>query len=222
MEKIVVPKRYVVVAGNVGAGKTEFVSAVASVFNWQPFYEPHGRNPFLWRYYLDPKPWGFRTQAFFLGSRILLHQQIDNYPRSVIQDRSIWEDAYVFARALQTKHYMTLAEYHTYQLLFQAGTANLHRPDLVVYIRTPWPICMQRIGKRGRKYEKGVTPAYIRLLDRLYEEWIAGFDLCPVLVIPGEVYDWRLKPDGINNGHLELVASMVDQALHGVKVVTFD
>jgi len=209
-------KKYIAVAGNIGVGKSTLVEMICQRMGFQPFYEPVTENPYLADFYADMNAWSFHSQIFFLTHRIRLHQQLILNPGSVIQDRSVYEDAKIFAHNLYKQNRIGERDYQTYQELYQALVEFLPPPDLVLYIKASVPTLQQRIKQRGREYEGKIDPAYLDQLNILYEQWIDNFDLCPVLTIPGDNLDFVA-----NNGHLELIIKKVQEKLTGKEVVIF-
>ena len=183
-------KKYLVLAGNIGAGKSSLVRLLAKKLDFAPYFEPVTENPFLKPFYEDMKRWAFHSQVFFLTSRAKAHRQLMADPRSVVQDRSLYEDAEVFARNLYNQGTMNREEWTTYQELYKTLASILPPPDLVIYIRASVDTLHRRIKKRGREFESSIQESYLIGLNSLYEEWIQTFDLAPVLTIPGDKLDF--------------------------------
>lgn len=183
-------KKYLVLAGNIGAGKSTLVSLLAEKLDFAPYYEPVAENPFLKNFYADMKRWAFHSQVFFLTSRAKGHRGLVADPRSVVQDRSLYEDAEVFAKNLFVQGAMGAEEWATYQELYRTLASILPPPDLVIYIRASVTTLRNRIAKRGRDFETNIPDAYLQGLNALYEEWIQSFTLAPVLTIPGDRLDF--------------------------------
>jgi deoxyadenosine/deoxycytidine kinase len=194
-------KRFIAIAGNIGAGKTSLAARLAGLFDWRPFFEPVEENPYLADFYQDMRRWGFHSQVFFLARRLHHYRGLLDWPASVIQDRSVYEDAEIFARNLYLQGHLSDREWASYHDLYDAVASLLPPPDLVVYLRASVPTLMERITRRGRELERRIDPAYIAQLNRLYEEWIAAFRRCPVLVVPVD----ELNP-ATDEGHLKRVA----------------
>lgn len=210
-------KKFVAVAGNIGAGKSTLVRLLCERLNWQPFYEPEADNPYLPDFYEKMKRWAFHSQVFFLTHRLRIHQQIIDYPNSVIQDRSVYEDAEVFAQNLFNQGQMRARDFETYWELYQVLTRFLPPPDLVVYLRTSVPVLKERIEARGRQYEMKIKEKYLTQLNDLYEVWVSNFNLCPVLTVPTDDLNY-VK----HSGHLDLVARKVEEKLTGKEEVIFE
>jgi len=183
-------KKYLVLAGNIGAGKSTLVGLLAERLGFRPYYEPVTENPYLVDFYADMKRWAFHSQLFFLTHRVQSHRALMDDPWSVVQDRSIYEDACVFARNLYEQGNMTKRDWESYSELYRTLIGLLPPPDLVVYIRASVPTLRKRIAKRGRDFEASIPDGYLAGLNGLYEEWIESFDLAPVLVVPGDRLDF--------------------------------
>jgi deoxyadenosine/deoxycytidine kinase len=209
-------KKFVAVAGNIGVGKSTLVSMVSQRLGWQPFYEPESENPYLADFYQDMRTWAFHSQIFFLTRRLRSHRQLLDHPTSVIQDRSVYEDAEVFAQNLYRQGLMGERDYLSYHELYSVLSEFLPPPDLVIYLRASVPTLQSRIARRGREYERTITADYLEQLNRLYEEWIAHFSLCPVLSLPADDLDYVAHP-----GHLDLIVSKVEEKLTGKEEVIF-
>ena len=209
-------KKFIVVAGNIGVGKTSLVNLLSKKINWDPFFEPVAQNPYISDFYADMKTWAFHSQLYFLVHRMKMHQQIAQLSGSVIQDRSIYEDAEIFARNLFEQGYFTNRDFETYCDLYNTLLSFLPAPDLVIYLRASVPVLLKRINLRQREYEQGIRDEYLLRLNYLYERWINDFTLCPVLTVPADDLDFVEYPD-----HLDLIASKVLEKLTGKDVVIF-
>jgi deoxyadenosine/deoxycytidine kinase len=183
-------KKYLVLAGNIGAGKSTLVGLLAQRLGFRPYYEPVAENPYLKDFYADMERWAFHSQSYFLSHRVRSHRALMDDPWSVVQDRSLYEDAEVFARNLYERGSMSARDWETYRELYRTLTTLLPPPDLVVYIRASVPTLKDRIARRGRGFEADIPDEYLEGLNRLYEDWISGFTLAPVLVIPGDRMDF--------------------------------
>lgn len=183
-------KKYLVLAGNIGAGKSTLVGLLAKRLGFQPYYEPVAENPYLSDFYGDMARWALHSQLFFLTHRVKTHRALMDDPRSVVQDRSLYEDAEVFARNLYEQGALSGRDWATYRELYTTVADLLPPPDLVIYLRASVPTLKKRIAKRGRDFEAAIPDEYLAGLNRLYEEWIEGFDRAPVLVIPGDRLDF--------------------------------
>ena len=209
-------KHLILVAGNIGAGKTSLAEMLGLRLGWKVAYESVDDNPYLSDFYADMPAWSFHLQIFFLGHRARQHQMLAALDHSAIIDRSIYEDAHIFARALHELGNMSGRDFTSYRRLYQLVVDKLPRPDLLIYIKTTVPTLRAHIQKRGRAIELGIDNSYLALLGRYYDEWMAEFDLCPVLTVPGDILDFVRYPE-----HLEIIADRVTDKLAGKEVVTF-
>ncbi len=210
-------KKFVAVAGNIGVGKSTLVELLCKKLGWEPFYEPVANNPYLADFYQDMKAWAFHSQICFLSHRLHTHKQLLSHPNSVIQDRSIYEDAEIFAQNLYLQGYINHRDFQTYQELYQVLTEFLPPPDLVIYLRASISTLEGRIALRARDYERKIPTSYLLQLNNLYASWISGFTLCPVLTIPADDLDYVAHPK-----HLDLITRKVQEKLTGKEEVIFD
>jgi deoxyadenosine/deoxycytidine kinase len=209
-------KKFIAVAGNIGVGKSTLVALLSQRLGWQPFYEAVAENPYLTDFYADMHQWSFHSQVFFLSNRLRSHRQLVEHPTSVVQDRSVYEDAEVFACNLYHQGYLDERDYATYRGLYEELTAFLPPPDLVVYLRAATETLTRRIALRGRDYERTISPDYLSQLNGLYEDWIRDFTLCPVLTVPAGDLDYVANP-----AHLDLIVRKVLEKLQGKDEVVF-
>ena len=210
-------KKFVAVAGNIGVGKSTLVSMLCDRLDWKPFYEPVSENPYLADFYANMSAWAFHSQVFFLTRRLRIHYELSQHPGSVVQDRSLYEDAEIFAQNLYLQGFMQERDYLSYRELYETAVQLLPPPDLMIYVRGSVPTLMNRISKRGRDYERTITSEYLQSLNDLYETWISNFVLCPVLTIPADDMDYVA-----HSGHLNLIIEKVDEKLTGNEEVLFD
>ena len=209
-------KKFVAVAGNIGVGKSTLVSMLSERLGWEPFFEPVGENPYLADFYRDMRTWAFHSQIFFLTRRLRIHRQMIDHPSSVIQDRSVYEDAEIFAHNLFRQGLIGERDYTSYRELYQVLIEFLPPPDLVVYLRASVVTLQERIRFRGRDYERQITAEYLRQLNELYESWISRFSLCPVLTVPADDLDYVAIP-----AHLDLIVRKIEEKLRGKDEVVF-
>jgi deoxyadenosine/deoxycytidine kinase len=210
-------EKFIAVAGNIGVGKSTLVRLLSEALDWTPFYEPVTENPYLADFYDDMQAWGFHSQVYFLMRRLRIHRQLMKMNGSVIQDRSVYEDAEIFAHNLYLQDAISERDYETYRELYQVLVEFLPPPDLVIYLRASVTTLLQRISKRGRDYEKTIAADYLADLNELYQSWVEHFDLCPILTIPCDDLDYVAKPQ-----HLGLIVDKVNDILIGKAEVRFD
>lgn len=210
-------KRFIAIAGNIGVGKSTLTGLMAQRLDWKPFFEAVDDNPYLADFYADMSAWSFQSQVFFLSRRLQHHRHILDHPTSALQDRSVYEDAEVFAANLYRQGWMSQRDYATYRDLYEGINLFLPPPDLMVYLRVSVDTLLARIRLRGRAYEQTIDPEYLACLNTLYDEWIDRFTLCPVLTVPADALDfvWHTP-------HLELIIQKVEERLSGQEVVRFD
>jgi deoxyadenosine/deoxycytidine kinase len=207
-------KYLVVVAGNIGAGKTSLTERIGARLGWWTGYESVSDNPYLPDFYADMHTWSFHLQVFFLGHRAEQYLDAARDARSAILDRSIYEDAYIFARALHHMGNLSERDYLGYRRLFDIVVQGLPRPNLLVYLKAPVSTLMERIQRRARNIETGISAEYLSLLDSFYDEWLKSFDLCPVLTIRTDDLDYVNQPQ-----HLETVVARIQDKLAGKEVM---
>ncbi|PWH20834.1 MAG: deoxynucleoside kinase [Ardenticatenia bacterium] len=183
-------KCFVAIAGNIGVGKSSLTTLLAQRLSWQPLYEAVAENPYLADFYEDMRRWSFHSQVFFLTRRVRHHQKIVCSPYPVVQDRTVYEDAEIFARNLYEQGHMDARDYATYVALYEVFRQMLPPPHLLVYLKASVPVLLQRIALRGRDFERHISPGYLERLNILYENWIATFTLCPVLTIDTDLLDF--------------------------------
>jgi len=202
---------FVAIAGNIGVGKSTLTTLAARKLGWEPFFEVAEDNPYLADFYQDMPRWSFHSQIFFLSQQLKRHYQMLQYKGSVIQDRAIYEGVEIFGKNLYLQGIMSLPDWQTYHDLYRNVALLLQPPDLVVYLKASVPTLLGRIAQRGRGYESAISPEYLESLNVLYDEWIAGFRLSPVLCIETDNLDYvhDEKP-------LEQVLGMIQDRLVGM------
>lgn len=201
---------FVLAAGNIGAGKTSVTERLAKQLGWRSGYESVADNPYLADFYSNMAQWSFHLQIFFLGHRAEQHRTLATGTVSAVSDRSIYEDAYIFARVLHHLGNLTQRDFDAYRKVYDLVVSGLPKPDLLLYLKAPVPVLMERIRQRGREMESGITADYLSLLDSFYDEWMAEFDVCPVLTIHTENLNFV-----DDSTHLETVVSHVQDMLKG-------
>lgn len=175
-------KKFIAIAGNMGAGKTSMVEFLHSKYGFEPVYEPYTTNPYLDDFYKDMRQWAFHSQLYFLTHKFRLHLGLTSAPGTVVQDRSIYEDAEIFATNLYKGRFMKKRDYETYMELYRSMKTALQPPDLLIYLKCDVRAIRKRIQQRGRPSELDIPVSYIRRLNGLYEDWIDRYDASPVLV----------------------------------------
>lgn len=182
---------FIAVAGNIGAGKSTLTRMLADTFAWQPFFEANAENPYLADFYDDMQRWSFQSQIFFLSKRLEHHRQLVDFPGCVVQDRTVYEDAEIFARNLSEQGAMAARDYETYRRLYHAVSAFLPPPNLIIYLKAETETLLRQITRRGREFEQNIDPDYIARLNRLYNAWIEDWTICPVLTISMDSLDFQ-------------------------------
>jgi deoxyadenosine/deoxycytidine kinase len=204
------PKRLVVVAGNIGAGKTSLTERIGSRLGWRTDFESVADNPYLPDFYNDMRAWSFHLQIYFLGHRAEQYLEAARDPRPAILDRSIYEDAHIFSRALLHIGNMGERDYLAYRRLFDLVVGSLPPPHLLIYLKCPVEVLMERIRRRARNMESGISDEYLSLLDSFYNEWLKAYDISPVLTIRTDDLDYVNQPQA-----LEVVVGRIQERLGG-------
>lgn len=203
--------KYVGIAGNIGAGKTTLTTLLGKHFGWQTQFEEADNNPYLSDFYADMKRWSFNLQIFFLNSRYAQVVGILNGDKTVIQDRTIYEDANIFAPNLHDMGLMSSRDFDTYSTLFKNMSANVEPPDLLIYLKASIPTLVDHIAKRGRDYEGSISVDYLKNLNERYDNWINNYTLGKVLIINSDELDFFNKPEDMG-----LIIDKIDAELHGL------
>jgi deoxyadenosine/deoxycytidine kinase len=209
-------KRMILMAGNIGAGKTSLTERLGARLGWQTAFESVADNPYLPDFYANMRAWSFHLQVFFLGHRADQYLELARLPQSAILDRSIYEDAYIFARALHHMGNIDERDYLAYRRVFGLVVDHLPPPDLLIYLKAPVPVLVERIRRRGREIESGISAEYLALLDSFYEEWMQTFDICPVLTIRTDDLDFVHE-----QRHLDIVVGRIQDKLAGREELVF-
>lgn len=192
-------KKFIAIAGNIGAGKSSLTKVLSDYFKWEAFYERVDDNPYLSDFYNDMRRWSFNLQVFFLSSRFNHHRLIEQVPHSVVQDRSIYEDAEIFARNLYEMGLMSQRDYDNYRELYRLMTSYLVPPDLLIYLRATVPTLVRHIQSRGRAFESTIRIEYLERLNEHYEEWIDSYDLGRKMIIDVDDFDFVNARDDRND-----------------------
>lgn len=201
---------HIAVAGNIGSGKTTLTRLLSKHFNWKPNYEDVENNPYLHSFYEDMQRWSFNLQVYFLNSRFRQVVEIRQGTKSVIQDRTIYEDAYIFAPNLHSMNLMSTRDFQNYISLFELMSSFIQAPDLLIYLRATVPTLVNQIQNRGREYEESIRLDYLKLLNERYENWINGYKSGKLLIIDVDNMDFT-KPED-----LSIVIDKVNGELHGL------
>lgn len=203
-------KYFITIAGNIGVGKSTLVGLLAARLGWEPILEAVSENPYLADFYQDMPRWSFHSQVFFLSRRLQQHHMLLQLPTSAIQDRSVYEDAEIFARNLYVQGNMGERDWGAYYDLYQTLAMLLTPPDLVIYLQASLPTLRRRIAQRGRDYERGISDAYLQQLNTLYDHWAQTFALSPVLIVDTDNLDYAQ-----NGRHLDLIWERIEARLYG-------
>lgn len=202
-------KKYsITIAGNMGVGKSTLTQLLAESLDWTPFLEAVDDNPFLEDFFQDMHRWSFHSQVFFLSRRFRIHREISQHPGSVIQDRSVYEDADIFVRNLYRLGKMSDREYQLYRDLYEEFVQLLPKPDLVVYLKASIPTLIARVQRRGRHFERYISPLYLQQLNELYNAWIEDYTLCPILTIDTDRLDFVRSSDDFDRIRDEILAEV--------------
>jgi deoxyadenosine/deoxycytidine kinase len=203
-------KYFISIAGNIGVGKSTLVQLLAERVGWQPVFEAVAENPYLADFYEDMRRWAFQSQIFFLSRRLQQHHALLQQPTSIIQDRSVYEDAEIFARNLYDQGDMSERDWTCYLDLYQTLTMLLQPPDLVIYLKASVTTLRRRISQRGRSYEKGIKEDYLLRINDLYDNWANNFNHSPVLTIDTNNLNYVQYDE-----HLEQIWQKIEHRLKG-------
>jgi len=202
---------HIAIVGNIGAGKTTLTELLAKNYGWDPVFEAVDNNPYLEDFYSDMKRWSFNLQIYFLNSRYRQIIDIQKSGHNIIQDRTIYEDAYIFAENLHDMGLMTTRDYQNYQAIFDNITDFIKPPDLLVYLKASVPTLVNNIQRRGREYETGIRLDYLSKLNDKYQKWINGYRLGKLLVIDKDALDFAN-----NTEDLATIVQMIERDIHGL------
>jgi deoxyadenosine/deoxycytidine kinase len=210
-------KYFITIAGNIGVGKSTLVRMLSQRHGWEPVFEAVEENPYLADFYQDMPRWSFQSQVFFLSRRLRQHNGLLKYKKSVIQDRSVYEDAEIFARNLYDQGNMGNRDWACYFDLYRTLAAMLPAPDLVIYLKADMPTLRRRIAMRGREYEQDIDEKYLARLNVLYDRWADGFRLCPVLTVDTNNLNFVQ-----NDEHLDQIWQKIVDRLQGKDYLTLE
>lgn len=203
--------KYVAIAGNIGAGKTTLCTQLGKTFGWEVHYESIDDNPYLIDFYEDMRRWSFNLQIFFLHKRYQQILKILAGDKTVVQDRTIYEDAHIFAPNLHDMGLMSSRDFNNYKELFHTMSSQVQPPDLLIYLRAGIPTLVDHIQLRGREYEGSISLDYLRRLNDRYESWISGYQDGPLLIINSDEVDFAQDQEDLGK-----VVSMVDREINGL------
>jgi deoxyadenosine/deoxycytidine kinase len=202
---------HIAIVGNIGAGKTTLTEMLAKNYGFDPLYEAVDNNPYLEDFYSDMKRWSFNLQIYFLNSRFKQIIDIQKSNRNIIQDRTIYEDAYIFAENLHDMGLMTSRDYKNYQAIFDNITAFIKPPDLLVYLKASVPTLVNNIQRRGREYEIGIRLDYLSKLNDKYQKWISNYKLGKLLILDKDNLDFANNVE-----HMATIIEMIEREINGL------
>ena len=202
---------HIAIAGNIGSGKTTLTGLLAKHFGWTPHYEDVDTNPYLNSFYEDMQRWSFNLQIYFLNSRFMQVIEIRNSGETVVQDRTIYEDAFIFAPNLHAMNLMSTRDFDNYRSLFDLMNKFIQPPDLLVYLRASVPTLVNQIQKRGREYENSIRLDYLKNLNEMYEDWINGYKFGKLLIIDADNLKVNENPEDLGQ-----VIDSINAQLHGL------
>jgi len=202
---------HIAIAGNIGSGKTTLTRLLSKHFGWEAHFEDVDTNPYLNSFYEDMQRWSFNLQVYFLNSRFRQIIQIRQSGKTIIQDRTIYEDAYIFAPNLHTMNLMSTRDFENYSSLFELMSTFIQAPDLLIYLRSTVPNLVNQIQKRGREYEESIRIDYLKLLNERYEGWITKYEAGKLLIIDVDNIDFESKPEDLG-----MVIEKINAEIHGL------
>jgi deoxyadenosine/deoxycytidine kinase len=202
---------HIAIAGNIGSGKTTLTGLLSKHFKWQAHYEDVDTNPYLQSFYEDMRRWSFNLQIYFLNSRFRQVVDIRKKGKSVIQDRTIYEDAYIFAPNLHAMGLMTTRDFENYSQLFELMSSFIQPPDLLIYLKASVPTLVNQIQQRGRDYENSIRLDYLKSLNERYEKWIEGYSNGKLLVVEVDNLNFQKKPEDLG-----LIIEKINAEINGL------
>jgi len=202
---------HIAIAGNIGSGKTTLTGLLAKHFGWEAHYEDVETNPYLHSFYEDMQRWSFNLQIYFLNSRFRQIVEIRKSGKTVIQDRTIYEDAYIFAPNLHHMNLMSTRDFENYSALFELMSSFIQAPDLLIYLKSSVPNLVNQIQKRGREYEESIRIDYLKSLNERYEAWIKKYNLGKLLIINVDDIDFAENPKDLGK-----VIEKITAEIHGL------
>jgi len=202
---------HIAIAGNIGSGKTTLTRILSKHFNWESHFEDVDDNPYLNDFYGDMQRWSFNLQVYFLNSRFSQILDIRKSDKTVIQDRTIYEDAYIFAPNLHSMGLMSTRDFENYYTLFNLMVSLVQPPDLIIYLRASVPTLVNQIQNRGRKYEDSIRLDYLKRLNERYESWVETYSDGKLLIVDADSMDFLGNPE-----HINLIIDKINAQLHGL------
>jgi len=203
--------KHIAIAGNIGAGKTTLCEKLAHHFDWEVLYESTDNNPYLEDFYHDMRRWSFNLQIYFLNSRYRQILDIQSGANPVIQDRTIFEDAFIFAPNLYDLGLMAKRDFDNYLTLFNTMVSQVNSPDLLIYLKASIPTLVNHIQSRGRDYEGNMSIEYLKRLNKKYNDWISTYDSGPLLIVDADKLDFKNNPEDLGE-----IINKVDAELFGL------
>ena len=202
---------HIAIVGNIGAGKTTLTELLAKNYSWEPLYEAVDNNPYLEDFYSDMKRWSFNLQIYFLNNRFQQIIEIQKGSRNIIQDRTIYEDAFIFAENLHDMGLMTSRDYENYRAIFDNITSFIKPPDLLIYLKASVPTLVNNIQRRGREYESGIRLDYLSKLNDKYQKWINGYKLGKLLIWDNDNLDFTNNPEDLGS-----IVQLIEREINGL------
>nr|WP_294895539.1 deoxynucleoside kinase [uncultured Pedobacter sp.] len=202
---------HIAIVGNIGAGKTTLTELLAKNYGWEAMYEAVDNNPYLEDFYSDMKRWSFNLQIYFLNSRFQQIKEIQKGTATIVQDRTIYEDAHIFAENLHDMGLMTTRDHENYRSIFDNITSFINPPDLLIYLKASVPTLVENIQRRGREYEAGIRIDYLQKLNEKYDRWIKGYNEGNLLILDKDKLDFTNNPDD-----LAFIIESVEREINGL------
>jgi len=202
---------HIAIVGNIGAGKTTLTELLAKHLGFEPHFEAVDHNPYLEDFYNDMKRWSFNLQIYFLNSRFNQIREITSLYKNIVQDRTIYEDAYIFAENLHEMGLMTSRDYENYRAIFENMTSFIKAPDLLIYLKASVPTLVSNIQRRGREYEAGIRLDYLSKLNEKYQKWIGGYNEGKLLVLDKDKLDFANNPEDLG-----YIIQSIDREINGL------